>query len=262
MHIRYLKAKKLYGVWALNDEVPAVTPSDTLAEFIVDKHLYVPVSYIYNAYGDHYVEAKAAFTYLGLDTDLLRFDRLTVKQEDLYNFYQDDLLVHPTVEPVNMKDLLIATRNEVEKLLDQFRTVYKLSIPLSRVTVKNKGATSLKKGNEMVSANDNLHYRVKSEIIKHLRTIGLKYGQQLEVKYPFDEKTNCYVRIIVHPPSNRRMDPPNWYPTVKPIIDGMTDANIWTDDNSHVIKGMYFEQGSHSGLDRQYVLDFEIVEVL
>lgn len=34
----------------------------------------------------------------------------------------------------------------------------------------------------------------------------------------------------------RRRDPANWYPSVKALIDGFTDAGVWPDDDSgHVI---------------------------
>lgn len=55
------------------------------------------------------------------------------------------------------------------------------------------------------------------------------------------------VKVIVYPPTRRRLDPPNLYPTVKPILDGGTDAKFWEDDDfSHVLE-MSFRYGGLSG---------------
>jgi crossover junction endodeoxyribonuclease RusA len=34
---------------------------------------------------------------------------------------------------------------------------------------------------------------------------------------------------------NRRRDPHNFYPTIKPIIDGLTDAGFWPDDTADFV---------------------------
>lgn len=35
--------------------------------------------------------------------------------------------------------------------------------------------------------------------------------------------------------TNRRRDPHNFYPTIKPIIDGFTDAGLWPDDTPEFV---------------------------
>lgn len=35
---------------------------------------------------------------------------------------------------------------------------------------------------------------------------------------------------------NRRRDPHNFYPTIKPIIDGLTDAGLWPDDTPEFVR--------------------------
>ena len=37
----------------------------------------------------------------------------------------------------------------------------------------------------------------------------------------------------------------NWNPTIKPILDGFTDAGLWTDDNSDIVKYVTFAMGSY-----------------
>lgn len=50
----------------------------------------------------------------------------------------------------------------------------------------------------------------------------------------------CHVSIGVSPPTSRRCDPPNYYPTIKPLIDGLTDSLWWQDDNFNHLKSMNF----------------------
>jgi crossover junction endodeoxyribonuclease RusA len=44
------------------------------------------------------------------------------------------------------------------------------------------------------------------------------------------------IRFIFPVTSNRRRDPHNYYPTIKPIIDGLTDANLWPDDTPQYVE--------------------------
>ena len=67
--------------------------------------------------------------------------------------------------------------------------------------------------------------------------------------------------VTIYAPTKRRMDPPNFYPTVKALVDGMTDAGIWTDDNHEVIKYMVFKYGGLSGLKDKYRIEIEVKEI-
>lgn len=42
----------------------------------------------------------------------------------------------------------------------------------------------------------------------------------------------CEVHISIPVPGQRRRDPHNWTPTAKAIIDGVTRAGVWPDDNA------------------------------
>lgn len=44
------------------------------------------------------------------------------------------------------------------------------------------------------------------------------------------------VRFVFPVTTNRRRDPHNYYPTIKPIIDGLTDANLWPDDTPEFVE--------------------------
>lgn len=108
----------------------------------------------------------------------------------------------------------------------------------------------LYRGNEMVSANDLIHHAPRGFLVSNLREIGknagiryrkehgLKKGQPI-----YTENKPCHVLVEINPPTNRQMDAPNWYPTVKALIDGLTDAEIFIDDNDTVVKSMTFIPG-------------------
>ena len=76
------------------------------------------------------------------------------------------------------------------------------------------------------------------------------------------QKRPCEVTVTVFSPTKSKLDPPNLYPTVKAIIDGMTDAGIWVDDNYKVIKSMTFRYGGLSEEKGHYRLVFDIEEEL
>lgn len=115
---------------------------------------------------------------------------------------------------------------------------------------------------KLISANDRLHFQTKAKKTKFLRQLASYEGKNILYDYfglPFSEEKPCVVRVIIFAPTNRRYDPPNWSPTTKALLDGLTDANIWTDDNYNVIRRVSFEHGGKSG-DKNYRIVLEISE--
>ena len=129
---------------------------------------------------------------------------------------------------------------------------YKYAVNLKR----KSGNKSLRQGNEMISENDNMYHQVKADIVRHLRTSAHKNAEYLD--NPFCEERPCTVNIVIHPPTARKMDPPNWNPTVKPIIDGLVDAGVLVDDNYNVIKRYSFEMGELSQEKGVYRIEITI----
>lgn len=82
----------------------------------------------------------------------------------------------------------------------------------------------------------------------------LKGFKDENVKYLYDK---CAIKIGVSPPSKRRIDPPNMYPTVKPFIDGLTDAGWWEDDNYNYIISTEFHYVKPNPY-KSYVFHFTI----
>lgn len=70
------------------------------------------------------------------------------------------------------------------------------------------------------------------------------------------------IKVTVMPPTKRRLDPPNLYPSVKALIDGLTDASWWKDDNFEHLLEVSFRYGGTSGIKGTWklVIDFEEIE--
>lgn len=103
----------------------------------------------------------------------------------------------------------------------------------------------------ILNANMPINFRVKAFKIKALR--DLSYGLGTDLHIPKFKK--CDIKIVVFPPSARRIDPPNFYPTVKPLIDGLTDANAWDDDDwKHLTSMTFLHGGEKSGIAQVYIL--------
>ncbi|NBK97859.1 MAG: hypothetical protein EOM50_07545, partial [Erysipelotrichia bacterium] len=90
---------------------------------------------------------------------------------------------------------------------------------------------------EMINENDNKGTTYGSRIAanntkQRLRRIACRTAhewldQSDEVFEQFHEKHRCDVFVVIYPPKRFKYDPPNYEPTSKALIDGLTDAGIW-----------------------------------
>lgn len=85
-----------------------------------------------------------------------------------------------------------------------------------------------------------------------------KSSDSIAIEYPF---TKYSVDVIVEAPTRRRFDPPNLYPTVKHIVDGMTDASFWEDDSFDKLVSMSFRAGGLSGIPKTFAIILNISEL-
>lgn len=128
---------------------------------------------------------------------------------------------------------------------------------LNRSTANGK---ALKNGNEMISANDRLHPQVKAKLTAHLRELSAKMAKETYKHIDmFSSVHTCHMCINICPPTDRRMDVPNWYPTIKALIDGLTDAGVFDDDNDTVIKSYTFMRGPVTD-NKKYKIELIIKE--
>lgn len=120
--------------------------------------------------------------------------------------------------------------------------------------------SNTKKQKEMLNANDRLYFRNKAKLTKSLRYLGEIEGLKGKTT-TYTKSRPCGLVVTIFSPTKRRMDPPNFYPTVKALVDGLTDAGVWTDDNHEVIKYMTFRYGGLSGIKGKYRIEMEIKEI-
>lgn len=109
--------------------------------------------------------------------------------------------------------------------------------------------TKNKKLNMVINSNDRDHNKVTGHMVSRIRKLAAYETKAKKDKHmlPFSPKRPCHLTVTVYKPTRRRLDTPNLYPTVKPLVDGMTEAGIWTDDNDNVIKSTKFQLGGLSG---------------
>lgn len=130
---------------------------------------------------------------------------------------------------------------------------------LNRSTAKGK---ALRGGNEMISSNDRLDPHTKAELTAYLRSLSTDIALET-YEHPertmFSEERPCYIGVVICAPTSRRMDSPNWYPTVKALIDGLTDAGVFDDDNNKIITSMTFLPGPKTD-NKKYRIEIIIRE--
>lgn len=89
----------------------------------------------------------------------------------------------------------------------------------------------------VLTSNQRLHYKERARKVKKLRDLAKESytgGKVADVRSPV--KLTC----CVSQDTRRRFDPPNFYPTIKALVDGLTDAGAWLDDDLRHIPVMEF----------------------
>lgn len=119
---------------------------------------------------------------------------------------------------------------------------------------------------KIINANQALHHRAKAARVKHLRalsrSLGIKHQEQVISSGCEFPKFDTYkVKFVVYQPQRRWMDPPNFSPTSKAFIDGLTDAGWWDDDNLEKSLETTFVYGGLSGLKGHYIFELIIFDV-
>lgn len=98
--------------------------------------------------------------------------------------------------------------------------------------------------NEWLSANDRRgHWAAKAKRTKALRARGAWAARQQRLAVP----TPVLVVADIGYPRNGKADPNNASPTVKAILDGLTDAGVWPDDDSEHVIGPLYRRGPKTG---------------
>lgn len=153
---------------------------------------------------------------------------------------------------------------------------------LYRASSKSKVVPKQKK--LILNSNDRMHPQQKAEFVRKLRELShdlvltqvggptkvvkkittkkgiskTRYLTQL-VTPRYDKNKRCEATLTVFTPTQREGDTDNLQPTMKALMDGLTDANLWPDDNNKIVKFTKYQHGGISG-HKGYRLEVDIDE--
>jgi len=86
----------------------------------------------------------------------------------------------------------------------------------------------------LLSMNDRTHHAKRAPIVAEWRKAAYWHACEQLPPSPSGRRLEGKQRVKVGlpVPDRRRRDPSNFHATVKPIVDGLTDANLWPDDDA------------------------------
>lgn len=106
--------------------------------------------------------------------------------------------------------------------------------------------------NLWLSANDRMHWAPKSKRTSALRTMGSLAAMNAGEDGELHDVT--HVAAFIGYLHNGKADPANAAPTIKALIDGMTDAGVWEDDDSTHVIGPTYLRGPKSPTPGHYTV--------
>lgn len=125
------------------------------------------------------------------------------------------------------------------------KTAFIVSVPLGR--------------DVWVTSNSREHWSRKAHKVRQIRTLAAyvarvarRQGHLPSCQPYWTTEHPCDVTVAVcYPPSVglAQADPANAEPAVKAIMDGLTDAGVWSDDNALVVRSVTYMRGPNVRLD-------------
>ena len=110
--------------------------------------------------------------------------------------------------------------------------------------------------NEWISANDRMHWRERASRTKRLRRRGYFEARRNGIL----PMRRAFVIVSVQYANGGRADPANAYPTVKALVDGLTDFGVLTDDDSKHLPEMTFKRAPGKCPKGWHVITLTLVE--
>lgn len=109
-----------------------------------------------------------------------------------------------------------------------------IEVPPVGVTTPRSWRIEFPPRQELLNANDRLHWRPKNRITQQLRGDAFKLAKAAKVP----PLKRVHVEGIYEPPDRRRRDVANLYPSFKAAIDGaLVDVGVLPDDDSKHLLG-------------------------
>ncbi|MBT2449450.1 hypothetical protein J7F03_20630 [Streptomyces sp. ISL-43] len=103
---------------------------------------------------------------------------------------------------------------------------------------------NLPAGMALLNANQRPHHAVKAKLTAAIRGAAMEacandptMWAALEAAGDGPVLQRAYILGVLHPPSRRRADPANWYPSFKAAVDGLVDAGVLEDDDHTRVVG-------------------------
>lgn len=93
---------------------------------------------------------------------------------------------------------------------------------------------ALPAGLPLLNANERLHWRTKHKRTQAIADAAIVMARNAKIP-ALDRVT---ITVVYHPAAKRRLDPHNWYPTVKAAIDGIVRAGVLPDDDHTHLLGV------------------------
>ena len=85
----------------------------------------------------------------------------------------------------------------------------------------------------LLNANDRQHWRAKATKVRRLRDTATFQARAAHLPH----MDRAHITITITWRTDRRRDPANWADTHKALIDGLVDARVLPDDDSHHVLG-------------------------
>ena len=120
----------------------------------------------------------------------------------------------------------------------------------------------------VLNSNAMPHHMVKAKIVRFLRSYGFEVFAEPNGGEAYNEPVfdTFEIEAVICPPTRRRLDPPNLYPTVKALIDagsvqkreGYIGCGLWDDDDWTHLSKLSFSYGGLSGIKDTFVIHFQV----
>lgn len=122
-------------------------------------------------------------------------------------------------------------------------TLFGLESPAVGLPTRPTAAThpyviTLPAGLELINSNQSQHRARRARIVKEIRSKTMEAVSEcptlmdaLAAAKPGPLFQRAHIFGILHPATNGRRDPANWYPSFKAAVDGLVDAGLLDDDD-------------------------------
>lgn len=108
----------------------------------------------------------------------------------------------------------------------------------------------------ILTSNQRLHHHAKADRVRVLRRQAWALARAARLE-PIKEPCQLYVRIANA--TRNRLDPANFWPTIKPVLDGLVDAGLLADDDSKHLTATTFARAEDKTKAGTYRADLTFI---